>query len=470
LITVGIEIGTTSLKAVALNSRARVIREQTVRYPTRFAGMAAEQDATAWWRAACAALPSVAGGEEIAGVAVTCQAPTMVAVDANGDPLGKALTWIDRRAMTEAQEIGELLGESRNGADPFFGTAKLLWWARHGPDEIEKADAVLHANGFLVRRLTEVSSLDESGACMMQGWSDGWPALDGVPTHLLPDALPCLTVVGEVTRAAAEATGLPRGTPVAAGGIDAVGSALEAGVVRPGDPLAEMTGFSTMTVLAVRRGATVPGLIHSRHCVDGVDLLMTAQASTGAVVDWVRDVTGVPLDSAPLLSRRRPSRLLVVPSFAGERTPGWDARARGAVLGLDLDTDPQDLLLAVLEGTALALRADIDTVERAGFAVPTVTATGGGASNDAWLQIKADVLDREVQVPDTGHGSAVGAALMAGLATDMWAGPDAVRDFAATPERRYLPHPGRALAYGERFELFQGVRSVLPPFTNPLLP
>jgi xylulokinase len=471
LITVGIDIGTTGLKAVALDAGARLVRERTVRYPTRFAGMGAEQDAEAWWTAACSVLPAVVDGAEVAGVAVTCQAPTMVAVDASGDPLGRALTWIDRRAMEEAQQIGELLGAAaRNGPDPYFGTAKLLWWTRHRPAEIGAAAAVLHANGFLVGRLTGVCSLDESGACLMQGWDDGWPAtLAGVPVDLLPEAVPCLTVVGTVTPHAAELTGLPAGTPVAAGGIDAVGSALEAGLLRPGDPLAEMTGFSTVTMLAAPRGAHVPGLIHSRHCVDGVDLVLTAQVSTGAVVDWVRNATGVPLESGRLLDRARPSRLLVLPSFAGERTPTWDAHARGAVVGLDLDTDPRDLLLAVFEGTAFALRADVESLERAGYAVPVVIATGGGAKSEAWLQVKADVLGREVRVPVTGHGAAVGAAMMAGLASGVWASPDEVCDLAAAPARRYRPDPERAARYADRFALFTGLRAALPPLTRPLL-
>ncbi|GAA4066987.1 xylulokinase [Actinomadura miaoliensis] len=474
-VTVGVDIGTTGLKAVALDDRARVLRERTVRYPTRLAGMGAEQDAEAWWRAACEALPEVVGGAEVTAVAVTCQAPTMVAVDAHGDPVGPALTWIDRRAMAEAHEIGELLGTSRNGPDPYHGTAKLLWWARQRPAELAKAEVVLHANGFLVRRLTGESSLDDSGACLMQGWDGGWPAAladAGVPVGMLPAAVPCRTIVGRVTPEAAALTGLPAGTPVAAGGIDAVGSALEAGVLRPGDPLTEMTGFSTVTVLAVPRGTAVPGLIHSRHCVDGVDLVLTAQVSTGAVVDWVRALTGEPpglLDSGPLLERPRPTRLLAAPSFAGERTPSWDARVRGAVVGLDLGVDARDLLLAVFEGTAFALRADLDALEAAGHPVPSVLCTGGGAKSEAWLQVKADVLGREIQVPVTGHGAAVGAAMLAGLAVGVWSSPEDVRDLAVVPSRVHRPDPERAARYTERYELFRRLRETLPPLTHPMV-
>lgn len=467
-VTIGVDVGTTGLKAVALDEQARLVREHTVRYPTRLAGAGAEQDAQAWWRAAVEALPRVVAGAAVRGVAVTCQAPTLVAVDRAGDPLGPALTWIDRRAMDEAREIADALGETRNGADPYFGTAKLLWWTRHRPGEIDAADAVLPANAFLVRRLTGVNSLDESGACLMQGWDDGWPAVlaeRGVPVDKLPKTVPYLTLVGVVTREAAALTGLPEGTPVAAGGIDAVGSALEAGTLRPGDPLAEMTGFSTVTMLPVPRGTHLPGLIHTRHCVEGVDLVLTAQVSTGSVVDWLRRLCPVPedlLDADQILARERPGRLLLVPSFAGERTPTWDAAARGAVLGLDLDTDPRDLLLAIFEGTAYALRDDLDTLERAGHPVPAVIATGGGAKSPAWLRVKADVLNREVRVPVTGHGAAVGAGMMAGLATGVWASPEEVRDLAVAVAHTYRPDPGRAAAYDACYRAFRRLRAALP--------
>ncbi|MFF5262714.1 FGGY-family carbohydrate kinase [Actinomadura viridis] len=477
-VTIGVDVGTTGLKAVALDERARLVAEHAVRYPTRLAGTAAEQDAEVWWAAARTALSRVtaASGTRVTGVAVTGQAPTLVAVDRRGDPLGPALTWIDRRAMAEAREIGDLLGPVRNGPDPFFGTAKLLWWTRHRPAEIGRAAAVLHANGFLVGRLTGARTLDTSGACLMQGWDDGWPAAlerHGVPVGLLPEAVPSLALVGEVTGEAAARTGLPAGTPVAAGGIDALGSALEAGLLAPGDPLAEMTGFSTVSMLAVPRGTHVPGLLHTRHCVDGVDLVLTAQVSSGAVVDWVRDLTGGAaelLESAPLLARPRPGRLLAVPSFAGERTPTWDARARGAVIGLDLATDARDLLLAVFEGTAFALRADLDLLERAGHPVPSVTCTGGGARSEAWLRIKADVLDRPIRVPVTGHGAAAGAAMMAGLATGVWSAPGELRDLTAATARTYRPDPARAALYAARFGLFQRLRETLPPLAGPLLP
>jgi xylulokinase len=466
---VGIDVGTTGLKAVVLDAGARPLRSRAARYPTRLAGLGAEQDADAWWQAARVALREVlVPGEPVAAVAVTSQGPTLVAIDDAGLPTGPALTWIDRRATAEAADLVAALPATRNGADPYFGTSKLLWWARHGG--LDRAAAVLCANSYLAYRLTGATSFEESTAGFFTGWDGTFdPALRtlGVPTDLLGTAVPCTTLIGTVTAEASAATGLPTGTPVAAGGIDAIGAALEANLLHPGDGVAEMTGFSTVSMQPVPRGTTVPGMIHTRHCVPGADLLLTAQVSTGALVDWLAKLTGYPgvevLDAE--VPPGRPGRVGLLPSFAGERTPTWDTGARGALVGLDLDVSPGDLLLAIFEGTALALRADLEKVGAGG----PLLALGGGARSRHWPQVKADVLGREVRVPASGHGAAFGAALLAGVACGRWANfddlPPVSQEIAAT----FRPDPARHEAYSRRLPLLAALRDHLPELTAELI-
>lgn len=458
-------MGTTGLKAVVVDDAGRLVRDAAVRYPTALSGLAAEQDANAWWDAARGALRRVVRpGEPVAGVAVTSQGPTLVPVDAAGDPLGPALTWADRRATAEAAELAAALPPGRNGTDPYFGTAKLLWWARRGA--LAGAHAVLCANAFVVRRLTGVTSLDESTASFFTGWDGRFtdPVRSaGVPVDLLGDAVACTSIVGTVGADAAADTGLAAGTPVAAGAIDAVGAALEAGLIAPGDGVAEMTGFSTVSLRPVGRGAHVPGMIHVRHCVPDTDLLLTAQVSTGALVDWVARLTGY--DSAAVLDAEvpavRPGRLALLPSLLGERTPVWDPGARGAVVGLDLDVTPGDLLLAAYEGAALALSADLAAVDAVLGGAGPLRALGGGARSRHWPQVKADVLGREVQVPVAGHGAAHGAALLAGVATGVWPDFAAVAPTGRRTAAAYRPDAGRHAAYAERLPAWLALRDHL---------
>jgi xylulokinase len=472
---IGVDVGTTGLKAVAVNAGGELLREKTVRYPTRLAGLGAEQDAGAWWGAATEALPEVVGGEPVSGVAVTCQAPTLVCVDANVEPLGAALTWIDRRAGDEARELAEATRITRNPPDPYFATAKMLWLVRNRPEEIEGARAVLCANGFIVGRMTGEFSFDETTAGLFQGWDGSFdPALpDLVPLDLLPEARPAMEVAGGVSRAAAEATRLPEGTPVVHGGIDAVGAALEAGIFGTGDGLVEMTGFSTVVITAAERGTRVPGMIHTRHGVGEGDLILAAMVTAGAVTDWGMKLTGFENPAAfdRNVSERipeRPGRLLMVPALAGERTPTWDATARGAVVGLDLDVDAADLALAIYEGTALGLGDNFGRLQEVLGDLSPVRSVGGGSKSESWTQIKADVLGVPVTVPRLGHGAAAGAAMLAGMATGLWPDEDSARALLTEDGRTFEPDPEKTEKYAERLRLYRDLQGMLPPITRSL--
>jgi len=462
----GIDVGTSSTKVVATDLTGRRLADRSVPYATRTSGSGAEQDARDWWRAVIEATRAVvAGGLHVRAVAVTSQAPTLVTVDAEGEPTGPALTWLDRRAQAEAAEIALLHTASRNGADPFFGTAKIAWLQRHHPDRLGASRAILSTNGYIVRRLSGVSVLDETTASLMQGFDEATgdfasAVRAAVPAlALLPEIVRSDAVVGVVTPEASAATGIPTGVPVVAGGIDAIGSALEAGALAPGDPLVDMTGFSSVTMLAVPRGTAIPGFIHSRHCVPGVDLLITAQVTAGATIDWVNSLDrGRDLRQAEeILARPRPGRLTMVPSLAGERTPTWNAAARGIIAGIDLSTDGTDLMLAAMEGNALALARDVGAMRVAGFEIDRLISTGGGASSDAWLQIKADVLGIPVLRPASGHGAAQGAAGLAGTATGLVASFADLTGLAAEIEAEFAPDPDRHGAYRDAFTRFEAL-------------
>lgn len=453
-ILLGIDVGTSSVKVVATDSSGRRLSDASVRYPTTTEGAAAEQDALAWWSAVAKAASTVVNGQPVAAVAVTSQAPTFVPVDDNGVPTAPALTWVDRRATEEALRIAEIVPESRNGADPFFGTAKLPWLAAHRPLALERAETVLSANGFIVRCLTGVSSLDDTTAALMQGFDDGADAFDdrllaAEPSlRYLPAVVPSTTIVGGVTEQAAALTGIPAGTPVVAGGIDSIGSALEAGALAVGDSMVDMTGFSSVTILTVPKGTHVPGFMHSRHCIPGVDLLITAQVTAGATVDWVNglDSSRDLRNDEQLLARSRPGHLTMVPSLGGERTPTWNISARGIIDGITLATDGTDLLLAAMEGNALALAQNVADLRSHGFPIDRIISTGGGATSHAWLTIKADILGVPVVHPNSGHGAAQGASALAGLAIGHTS-LDTIRQLANEIEAVYEPDLSRTSAY-----------------------
>ena len=137
----------------------------------------------------------------------------------------------------------------------------------------------------------------------------------------------------------------------------------------------------------------------------------------------------------------------MVPSLAGERTPSWNLNARGIIDGIDLATDPTDLMLAAMEGNALALAQDVAVLRDRGFPIDRVISTGGGSSSRAWLQIKADVLGVPLLRPVSGHGAAEGAAALAGLAVGVHESIDTIRELSGAVEARFEPDASKADGY-----------------------
>ncbi len=460
---VGIDIGTTGVKVVVSGLDGQELASDQRRYPYTSQGTGIEQSAEDWWQATIAILTPLVVDFDVRAVAVTSQAPTLVPVDEAGTPTGPALLWADRRALAEAREIQQRINDQVVVADPYFGTAKLLWLSRYRPAQLAAAKNVLSCNGYIVHRLTGVASLDECTASMLQGWRPEFNDIDprlsaiGVPINKLAPIYPMTEIVGRITRSAAQATGLPIGCPVAAGGIDAIGTALESAVLAAGDPFAEMTGFSNVGMVAVERDLRIPGFINVRHCFPDTDLVLTAQVTAGSVIDWlVKTLAGGTslLEPAQLTMRQRPSPITMVPSLAGERTPTWNTGTRGSVTGIGLDSEPADLIIAAMEGVAMALAADIQQLTDAGIAIDQIRSTGGGARNRVWLQIKSDVLGLPVERPTGGSGAAQGAAYLAGMCIGDIAGREDLRAFAAPISATHQPDPHRHLAYRHRLELF----------------
>lgn len=469
-VLLGIDVGTSSLKVVVTDRTGRLLDHGSQAYPTRVDadGSGGEQDATTWWETLCRLAPPLLERREVRAVAVTSQGPSLVPLDASDRPAGPVLTWMDRRASAQARRLGKIVPDSRNGADPFFGMAKLAWLREERPEVAARTARVASANGAMAAWLTGSHALDVSTASLMQGFDasrGGFrPELEegGASLDWLPEVVPCTRTIGRVTAEAARSTGITAGAEVAAGGIDAVGSALEAGALEPGGPLVDMTGFSSVTILPVPRGTHVPGMIHVQHAVEGADLLITAQVTAGGAVDWVNGVAGGETDLRDVerLARRpRPSPVTVVPSLAGERTPTWNASARGIVDGLSLHTESEDLMLATLEGSALSLARDVARLRAAGFAVSRVLSTGGGSGSVLWLRIKADVLGVPVDRPTSGHGAAHGAAFLAGMAQgDI--DRSRLEDLALSVESSTASDPAMHEAYARRQDWFEEVAAL----------
>ncbi len=354
------------------------------------------------------------------------------ACDEDDRPLRPAILYgIDMRATAEIEELSQRYGAAEilaRGGTPLTTQAvgpKALWVRRNEPEVWARAAGWYNSNSFIVKRLTGEYILDHHTASQCDPlydinaseWYEPWYA-DVMDELAAPRLAWPSEVVGLVTRQAAEATGLPEGAPVCAGTVDAWAEAFSAGVRRPGD-LMLMYGSTMFFVQVLPRLSSHPELWRTAGVEEGTYTLAAGMSTSGSLTSWVQDlVGGAPFADLVHEAAAVPpgaDGLLLLPYFAGERTPIFDARARGVIAGLTLRHRRGHLFLAVYEGIAFGIRQILELLDSDATPIRRLVAVGGGTQGGLWTQIVSDVTGREQQVPEQTIGASYGDALMAAI-------------------------------------------------------
>jgi xylulokinase len=440
-LVLGIDIGSTTSKAALVSLDGRLVALEEIAHEiSRPRPGWAEQDAEAvWWAdvvALCRRLLPPAGGGRVVAAAGAALGPCLVLADAAGRPLRPAILYgIDTRATAEIEELDRRLGPAailaRCGS-PLTTQAigpKLAWLARHEPDVLAAARRLFTASSFLVHRLTGEYVLDHHSASqcvpmydvLTNAWIDEWAA-ETAPGSSLPPLPPLAwpqEPAGVVPAAAAAATGLPAGIPVAAGTIDSLAEAFGAGVRRPGELL--LAYGTTMFMAEVMTTARPdPRLWSPASFVAGSRNLAAGTATAGALAAWVRDLTGAS-DFSRLTAEAREvppgaAGVVMLPYLSGERTPLFDPRARGVIAGLSLSHTRAHVFRAALEGIAFAVRHNLDVMREAGSRPERFVASDAELKGVLWPQIVSDVTGLEQAVLEAPAVATVGSALLAAIA------------------------------------------------------
>ena len=483
----GIDLGTSAVKALLVDERQSV--RATAQAPlatTRPAPLASEQDPAAWWEAVGAALDALAAWHprEMAGVTALGLAGQMHAallLDASDRALRPAMLWNDGRAEAEAAELNGAGLAPALGVPAMAGLTapKLLWLARHEPDVLARARSLLLPKDLIRLHLTGERATDASDAAgtwlldqATRRWSGPAVAACGIDPAILPPLLEGTAPTGRLRPELARRFGLPPGITVAAGGGDTPCGGLGVGAVEDGRAYVSL-GTSAQVFAATSAYRPAPeAMVHAFcHAVPGRWYQMAALLNGASVLDGIARLLGG-ADIPALLAEAEagfsgPSRLLVLPYLAGERTPHDDPHARGVVFGLTPDTTRAELVQAALEGVAFALADGRDALAAAGTRVSAAGFIGGGARSVFWARIIAAALGTELHLyRDGARGPAFGAARLARLSL----GRDAAEAVLSVPEVVDVvrPDPTLADAYAPRIEAFRSLyRALRPRFRAP---
>lgn len=449
----GLDGGTEGVRAGIFDASGRVVAFARSAYGTTHERPGwAEQDPADWWLATVAATRQAVADSGVApgsigALAVACTSCTVVASDADGTPLRPALIWMDVRAAAEAMRIAatgdpalKYSGHDKTSAEWLL--SKVLWLAGHEPDTYRRAVRICEYTDWLGWRLTGEWAVSINTAAI-RGYYDrnagGWPLslFEAVGLPDLVDRLPSRVVdmgdtLGVLTAEAAEALGLPVGTPVAEGGADAFVGQVGLDVVAPGR-VALITGSSHLHLAQTSTASYAPGMFgsYTDAVVPGQYTIEGGQVSTGSVVRWFRDLANGSWFGPPVVTgavawerlaegaaRIPPGSdgLLALDFWQGNRTPYVDGEARGMLWGLSLSHTPAHVYRAIIEAVCFGTENIFRTFRANGHALTDIVAGGGATNNDLWMQAHADVSGLPIAITAVSEAVSLGSAVLASVA------------------------------------------------------
>lgn len=485
----GIDVGTYGLKSSLWDLDGKLAgtakREYGIDHPQP---LWAEQNPEVWLQALKSTyrevVKTVGTHAKIRGIGISAFVPILVTLDKNGNTLRPAILSFDQRSTQQSarleREVGkEIFDISGNRIAPgAFSATCMLWMKEKEPRLFERVHKFLHANGYIAYRLTNSLSMDFSNASttllfdiVRRSWSEQLCKLVGIPIEKLPQARGSWEVIGETTQEAEEDLGIEKGIPVVAGGNDSACSMLGAGVVETGMVL-ESIGTSIIFAYVNKKPVFDSKVMNRCHVIPDRWFNLAGMSTPGAAYRWFREefgstekalATELDVDPYELLDKEAEKSppgahgLIFLPYLSGERSPIWNPNARGVIFGLTLSHSREDLIRAILEGGAFAVRDNMEVFTRNGLQIKEIRITGGGSKSRLWRQIMADMLGVELKIPLTAETAAFGAAILAGCGAGIYEDAASAAKRLTRVTEAEKPRVKQHKMYTKRFALFKKI-------------
>ena len=487
----GIDLGTSSVKAVIMSAGGAVMATGSRKYPVDVPENGfAEQSPELWWEACSEAVGECIGlsglrPEMIKCVGFSGQMHGTVAIDREKQPLRPAIIHCDQRSTVQAQLIKQRLGDEYvrnillNPVFPGFQLVTLCWMREKEPRLYEQIYKVLLPKDYIRFKLTgEIATdyTDASGTLAFdirkREWCSETMERLGIDAAIFPECLETSAPSGRVTKAAAGHTGLAEGTLVVAGGADQVMQALGNGVTGP--------KFSTITIgtsgqvfIPTQRPVANDGLNTHTFCgaFPGSWYTLGAILNAGICLNWFKNKVCIKTDEAyndidREIADLKPGggALIFLPYLTGERTPLMDSYAKGVLFGITLNSDYRHIARAIMEGVVFALKECMDTCSGLGLAPGTLIASGGGARSRVWVQMLADIFNREIYTTNTSEHACIGAAIAAGKGCGLYSSiEEGCRTVVKLMDHPAVPSDENVKIYGDCFSLYKEIYKANAP-------
>jgi len=476
---IGLDVGTTGAKALIVDERGSVLGKGYAGYKLISEGRCVEQRADDWTECGSAAIRQALEGRDvsqIAAVSLSTQGASTVAIDGCGQPIGNAVTWMDYRAITEANELAELLGDDyiyRNTGwrmNPALDAAKIMHMKRSG--EYKNVKCYLSTVEYVNLFLTGNPVCDPTNSSIRQLYNVPGGGYDsrildaaGLRYDELPEILPTGALVGKITPEAAAATGIPEGTPVYNGAHDQYCASIGTASVENGDLL--LSAGTTWVVMGIddKPLFTDTYIAPAVHPVPGLYGAIASLVGSGASLQWFKnhfvDEGFREIDEKAGLRGQKANELFFYPYLSGVGYPFWNPDARASFTGVSLEHDKFDFARSIMEASAFSVRRTLEDFTANGFAPKTLRIMGGAAKSKLWCGLIAAAANLEVEVSAENEACALGAAMIAAKGLGVYSNfRDAVSAMAAKT-RSVAPERELTEALSSKYEKYQRMWSCI---------
>ena len=476
---IGIDLGTSAMKLLLMDGSGKIHNTVTKEYPLEFPQPGwSQQNPEDWKKALLEGVPELLqgfDGAEVAGIGCGGQMHGLVVLDENDNVIRPAILWNDGRTAGQVDYLNNVIGKEKlssltaNIAFAGFTAPKILWMREKEPENFGKIHKIMLPKDYINYILTGVHSCDYSDASGMllldvehKCWSREMLKICGVNENQMPKLFESFDCIGTVKPEMAAKLGIGETVKVVAGAGDNAAAAVGTGVVGEGGCNISLGTSGTVFISSKTFGVDSTNGLHAFAHADGGWHLMGCMLSAASCNKWfcedILKTTDFAGEQADILEEKLgENHVFFLPYLMGERSPINNTNARGVFLGMTMDTSRADLVQAVLEGVAFAIRDSVEVARSLGIEINSSTICGGGAKSPLWKKIFANVLNMELEIPVSEQGPGMGGAMLAMVACGEY---DSVKDCCeklVSVADTVKPEPELAEKYEKRYQQFKKI-------------
>ena len=485
MLYIGVDLGTSAVKLLLMDEKGEIKNVISREYPLFFPHPGwSEQNPEDWKKAVLEGIPELLKGQDasqVAGIGAGGQMHGLVVLDENDDVIRPTILWNDGRTQKQVDYLNEDIGRdvlserTANIAFAGFTAPKILWMRENEPELFARIRKIMLPKDYINYILTGVHCTDYSDASGMllldvknRCWSREMLDLCGITEDQMPKLFESYECVGTLKPEIAACLGLPASVRVAAGAGDNAAAAVGTGTVGEGGCNISLGTSGTVFISSEHFGVDPHNALHSFDHADGGYHLMGCMLSAASCNKWLMEnvlgTSDFAAEQAPITDDRLGNNgVFFLPYLMGERSPINDVLARGTFTGMTMDTGRVDMVQAMLEGVAFAIRDSVEVARSLGIQINRSNICGGGAKSPLWKKIMANVLNIELDSSESEQGPGMGGAMLAMVACGAYPTVKAACDAIVHVTSTVKPDPEIAARYEKRYSQFREIYPALKP-------